>query len=43
MNGGMPYPIEPHTHYYVYLQRSWTSFNGDECNAVGPVGDFTTR
>lgn len=42
-NGGMVNPIEPHTHYFVYLQRLWSDLSGNQCNAVGPVGDFTTE
>lgn len=42
-NAGIINPILPHTHYYVYLQRVWVDDSGNECLAVGPVGDFTTE
>jgi hypothetical protein len=43
MNGGMPNPIQPHTHYYMYLQYFWKGISPHQCEASGPVGDFTTQ
>lgn len=42
-NAGLIYPIEPHEHYFVYLQRMWSDLSSNQCYAVGPIGDFTTQ